>query len=632
MSHFWHKPLTLAASGAVAVGMLFATTGGAGAQTVHHTARAHSPSLVVFSDFQMVYQLNPFQATTVFDTEVTGLTQPAGNLATFMPNAKFQYIMSSQPKANKTGKVYTFSLLKGMKWSNGDPITNKDYLFAWHVNMNNNVQGCVSTCDDIASIKLNKNGLGITVTLHAAEATALFNALDVGLLDHSWNVKGLDGVTKNSLKSCLSSVGGCNAVANAYEDKGNNYDNSTYVTAGPYQVNYWNSVSGIVDLTKNPNYTKSSPGGKPKIKEMKFVPYGSASDLIAAAAAGQTDVTEDYSLLNVGDSSTSGTLKYYHNFTTYVAANADPELYFYNTYNQNVTIVGSSSDGTYANPFYGSNGTKVREALALAFNRAGIIENTFDVDSSTANSLISYCAPILCTASGGGDFNDYHGITGTWDPIAGQYEPGKCPVSTSNGGDGSSNTSDQDALTLLGQAGYNSGNPLNVYLASTTKTYRQYERAYLQACWQALAPWVNVTTYAVPSGTLYGDYADGGTFAHGQYEVGIIGFSGGPDPDGWNAELLSVDCPQIGAHSATQENYACVSDPTIDSSLVNGATALSNTTRQTDYNALQVQMNKQAYWEITAPLPSIWTFDGKFHGFSMNAWVSPDTWNGEKWS
>lgn len=35
---------------------------------------------------------------------------------------------ASQPKVTNDGKTWTFTLKKGLKWSNGDPVTAQDYV------------------------------------------------------------------------------------------------------------------------------------------------------------------------------------------------------------------------------------------------------------------------------------------------------------------------------------------------------------------------------------------------------------------------------------------------------------------------------------------------------------------------
>jgi ABC-type transport system substrate-binding protein len=645
MSHVWQKPLNLVASGIVLVGMMGLTATTAGAAPRHAASKT-----VVISDYQKIDNLNAYQLNQVFDVEVTALTNPNGNYATYEPNGSFKVIAGSQMKSSNHGRTWTFSLNRGMKWSNGDPVTNKDFLFGWHIAMNPNTQACAGTCDDIKSISLAKNGVGITVHLKAAVPGATYNVIGyVPLNDSRWTVKGADGVDKAALTSCLntsaaSNFAGCDKVAKAYEDPATNYSDPSFVVFGPYVVSNWDTASGIVDLVPDKHYTKSMPGGKPKIAHIRFIPYGastgSTQPLIDAAANGNTDVTMDYSLLDVGNKKTPQTLEYYFKkFKTLVKANAQEEWLFFNERNSTVSVKNASGSTDYHghNPFAGAKGTRVRQALALAFNRAGIIANTFHVGPKVAASLVSYCAPIICTKSSKAPFSDYSGIKGAWDPLRGKWVTPECAVSKSNGGNGRNNTAVKDALKILSLAGYGKKHPLTVYLGSTTKAYRTSERAYLVACWQALAPWIHVNQEAIPSTTYYADWSASppGTLAHGWFEASLIGVGGvPPDPNGLVQKYeLSSNCPQLAPHEvSTQSNSGCIKDKTIDKAIMKAAHSLSTSVRQKWYNVMQVETVKQAHWIITAPLPQIWTTDGKVKGFQMNAWATAAEWNGYHWT
>src|SRR5581483_1285994 len=197
------------------------------------------------------------------------------------------------------------------------------------------------------------------------------------------------------------------------------------VTAGPYQISNYDPNSGDVTLHPNPNYTSSMPGGTPKIDTFKFVPYGSSATLIGNAANHNTDYTMDYTLLDVGNKNTSGTLAYYANkgdFKLDIAANANPEFMFFNVKNTTVTVDSATAGQPYAtnvtNPFAGANGLKVRQALLMAFNRTTLIADTFNIDPSAAATQVSYCSPINCTKSGSAPYGAFKAIKGDWDPLA----------------------------------------------------------------------------------------------------------------------------------------------------------------------------------------------------------------------
>lgn len=53
-----------------------------------------------------------------------------GGLATVY-NGKAVPDLALKPKVSNNGTVYTFKIRKGAKWSNGDPVTAQDFVFAW---------------------------------------------------------------------------------------------------------------------------------------------------------------------------------------------------------------------------------------------------------------------------------------------------------------------------------------------------------------------------------------------------------------------------------------------------------------------------------------------------------------------
>lgn len=46
-------------------------------------------------------------------------------------NNKPKPALAVKTKESKDGKTYTFTLRKGAKWSNGDPVTAKDFVYSW---------------------------------------------------------------------------------------------------------------------------------------------------------------------------------------------------------------------------------------------------------------------------------------------------------------------------------------------------------------------------------------------------------------------------------------------------------------------------------------------------------------------
>jgi ABC-type transport system substrate-binding protein len=629
MSHFWHKPLNLAASAVVVASML---AGGAiTATTVSANAVHNSASNITFSFDQFPDGLNAEQAGTVVDVYNDYLNNSNGvPLVLAQGNGQPLYAGITKPAYKNHGLTISFSLHKGMKWSNGDPMTNSDYVLGWKVRMNTGV--CAGSCDNVKSISLHGK-YGITLHMKRVYAAAVWGAVGgIPLLDTNWALNGVGGVTKHDITTCLkasasNNFAGCNKYAHEMEvDPALNYESSNYVVAGPYEVSNFANNSEIT-YKVDPNWTKSMPGGKPSIKQLTFLFYPSVPAMIAGAARKDTDLTTDYVLNNVGGPHSPGTLKSYKQFKTYVAGPL-PEVLTFNQRNAVTNIEGQNAANGVSNPFVGAKGLKVRQALLLAFNRAKLIAASFaPVSLSVAATQVSYCSPITCSKAGAAPFHTH--LSGNWDPRRGRYIPGACATSKKQGGDGRSNMAVKDALALLKSAGYGPKHHLHVYLSSTTAPWRLLEQGYLQQCWQALGSWVSVTTENIKSTHYFDTFANGGVLAVGHFEADIHGYgSTNPDPSGWLGNLRGDKCAQDGDHSSARANSDCFNDPVINNALNKGQATFSNSVRSKWYRVLTVEIAKKADWATIAPRPQIWTWDGiPKHGFSMDAWQNGPTWN-----
>ena len=51
-------------------------------------------------------------------------------------NAKIEPGLATKTEESKDGKTWTFTLRKNSKWSNGDPVTAKDFVYSWRRTVN----------------------------------------------------------------------------------------------------------------------------------------------------------------------------------------------------------------------------------------------------------------------------------------------------------------------------------------------------------------------------------------------------------------------------------------------------------------------------------------------------------------
>lgn len=635
MSHFWHKPLTfIAGAAAVAsmVGVGAFNAGGSSPQTAHA-----SSTNVTFSFDQFPDGLNIDQASATVDIVAGYLVGSNGpTTVAARNNGSPEYDAITKPVFTNHGKTISFSLHKGMKWSNGDAMTTQDYLLAWKAKMALGL--CAGSCDNVKSISLHGK-YGITLHMKTIYAAAVWGAVgNIPLYDHKWDLNGMGGVTKGDVTACLHANASNNFKActkyatELFTDSALNYTNDSFVVAGPYEVDTFSNNNEIT-YKPDPNYTSSMPGGKPHYQHLTFLFYPSVAAMIAGAARKDTDVTDDYVLNDVGTPHQAGSLKSYSKiFKTYVSGPI-PEALHFNERNKFVDVEGQNAASHQPNPFYGSKGLKVRQALLLGFNRAKLIVASFaPLSLGVANKLVSWCFPLTCAKSGGSPFHAKN-ITGNWDPIHSKWVPGTCATSKKNGGDGRNNTATRDALKLLKQAGYGPKNHLHVYLSSTTASWRVLEEGYLQQCWQALGSWVTVTPENVKSTHYFDSYANGGTINTGKYEADIHAYSASnPDPSGWLGNLRGDKCPQDPPHTAAQGNTACIADHLVDKALNKGQATFNTAARQHWYTLLDDEIAKKADIASIAPRPQIWTWDGvPKSGFAMSAWTNGPTWSVFRW-
>jgi ABC-type transport system substrate-binding protein len=598
--------------------LILGYSSGIASATRGHAASGSSTTVptgsVTFGNIQFPNTLNPFLATSAVEAENQNVIMPMGLGPYYDPSGNAQPGMLAEVPTVDNGGIdadhttYHFHLRSGLLWSDGTPITSQDVVFAWHVTAN--LQGCDdTTCGLITSMSV-QSGTDFSWTLSKPRADAEVSAWP-GLLPHTWadtaSTRGLG--TAADLLSCLNATPpafvGCQAVGQRLEQPYFNYESSSYVTAGPYQVQTVTPQQSIT-YTPNPNYTNAAPGGSPKIAQLKFVRYYDTTAMIAAANSQEADVTEGYSLESLPKLEGQ-------NFTTLSSTGVAPEMLVFNAYNAITDIAGANSTTVpgVSNPLVD---TRVRQALALAYDRVGLLEAAHGISQSDAQRLVSYGVPLLRSQSSQPFYSD-PAITGIWDPIAGAYViPGSAVAIA-------------DAKTLMTHAGYPQGSTVpTVYLDIYGNPYRDAEASYLKAAWQAIG--IN-TVFEYP-GNMFDTYAQDGALARGHFEVALFGLlPGQPEPDMWDQFFLSTDCPQTAdPNSRTAMNYSCIQDSTIDQALLQASSSLDRATQHSAYNSFSEEVAKQAFWAVVGPVvPPIWTTDGKVDGVQLNPYASDASWN-----
>lgn len=237
---------------ALACGLIFsacskaggpATHGGGNSWTQHGVLRVGNPD--------EPDNLNPMFAHTGATDQVDGLIFSSmfryddnGNL---FPDLATEVPTYANGGISKDNKTITVHMRKGLRWSDGAPLTANDWMFTYHAVMNpkNNTKGLYGW-DDIASAQAPDDH---TIVIHLKQP----NATILGIL-------AFGGSSYPPLPAhLLANLPDINRAA----------FNSHPISSGPYVLQQWNHGSSLI-FTANPYYFR----GKPKLEKIvwKIIP------------------------------------------------------------------------------------------------------------------------------------------------------------------------------------------------------------------------------------------------------------------------------------------------------------------------------------------------------------------------
>ncbi len=120
-------------------------------------------------NFMVASEIPTMDTSKVTDT--IGLTQLANTeegLYRLGKNSSVHNALATSTKVSKDKKTYTFTLRKNAKWSNGDPVTAKDFVYSWQRTVNPKTASeyaylfsGIKNADKISSGKVNYKQLGV---------------------------------------------------------------------------------------------------------------------------------------------------------------------------------------------------------------------------------------------------------------------------------------------------------------------------------------------------------------------------------------------------------------------------------------------------------------------------------------
>ena len=179
-------------------------------------------------------------------------------------------------KPTNNGKTYTFKLRSGLKWSNGDPLTVNDFVYAWRRTVTPGTKSpiaymylVIKNAAQIEKGNMSPSKLGIkalnktTLQVSLSQATPYFKYLCAGVPFLPQNKKVVEKYGKSYGTSSNKMV----------------YD-------GPFMVQGWSPSTETWTLKKNPNYWDKK---NVKLDKVKFVVTKNPQTALSLYTSGKLD-------------------------------------------------------------------------------------------------------------------------------------------------------------------------------------------------------------------------------------------------------------------------------------------------------------------------------------------------------
>jgi peptide/nickel transport system substrate-binding protein len=431
---------------------------------------------------------------------------------------------------SEDGRTITLTLRDDLVWSDGEPLTSADFVFTYEMITNPaNAVNSVSPYDKIESVEAPDPQTVVTTFQDPYapwQATLWFGILPEHILRPVFEAEGTLDTAEWNL--------------------------APMVGAGPYVFAEWESGS-YARFVRNENYW-----GEPPILDeifIRFVPDDASQ--VAAIQAGDGDL---------------GTFIAYSDVPTLQDAGV-----------QILAVPSGYNEGWFI--YLGEDGhpalkdLKVRQALALAFDRYSLVEDL----------LLGLTEP-AATFWDNSPFADPAIEPWPYDPDQANQLLDEAGWVDSNG-DG---TRDKDGVELV------------LTYGTTTREIRTDTQALVQQQFAEVGIGVELLTF--DSSLFFSGYADGGPMATGQLDIGQWSSSPAfPDPD--ETDFLCSEIPSDENPAGT--NWSALCDEDLDALFQQQATQVDAAERQQTFYQISKHVFDNVYWLGIWQDPDIWAVSNR---------------------
>ncbi|TPR39025.1 peptide ABC transporter substrate-binding protein [Apilactobacillus micheneri] len=253
-------------------------------------------------------------------------------------------------KVSKDGKTYTFNL-RHEKWSNGDPVTAKDFVYGFQrsvdpktASQDSYILDHVANYNAVSKGKAPVSTLGVsapddyTFVVHLSKPQTYFKYLTAGSVMYPQNKKVVEKYGKGY---------------------GAKSDNQVY--NGPYTINGWNGTNDSWNLEKNANYWDAK---NVKLNKINF----------HVVKDGQTGMNEYQT--GMLDQLSLNTKQQVNNY------NNSPEIHKLNTADSDYIELNQQKVPAFKN-------LKLRQALSYALDRNQLVNDVLGDGSKPLKSFVA---------------------------------------------------------------------------------------------------------------------------------------------------------------------------------------------------------------------------------------------------